>query len=117
MATEQEIQKLKNAIDRLCNILVPTRDGISDINEGVLELRPKQSYSRTKSLTGTLSALASEECISVTLRNNGNGLSFTVNGGVEWAFIDNEIETIFVTNASLIQVKGTDTLGYIVDKA
>lgn len=85
--------------------------------ENILAKLPTISVTRNKTLTGSLSTLSSETCISVTLRNNGNSLIYTSNGGNEQTMIANEIETIFVSNANLISVKGTGTLEYIVDKA
>lgn len=79
---------------------------------------PTLSITRSKALTGSLSALTSETCISVTLRNNGNSLIYTAGGSAtEQTLIANEIVTLFETNANLISVRGTGTLEYIVDKA
>lgn len=114
--TQQDIQQLKNSVDKLCLLIDSTIAKDATISELISKL-PTNSITRNKSLTGTLATLSSETCISVTLRNNGNSLIYTSNGGNEQTMIANEIQTIFVSNANLISVKGTGTLEYIVDKA
>lgn len=115
--TQQDIQNLKNAIDRLCNI-VNTNIAKDDTILTLISKLPTSSVTRNKSLTGSLSALTSETCISVTLRNNGNSLIYTAGGSTtEQTMIANEVVTLFETNANLISVRGTGTLEYIVDKA
>jgi hypothetical protein len=99
--TQQDIYTLRQAIEKLC-LLISKRN-------------PTKSTTREVALIGTLVPLPTEDSISVKLRNVGNSLVYTVNGGAEQTAINPEVITLFVKSTDLISVKGTGTMEYIVD--
>lgn len=72
--------------------------------------------SRAQALTGSFAALASETCKSVTLINSTSAvLNFTCNGGSSCTLPIGAGITLSISNASLISVKGTGELSYILN--
>ena len=116
--TKQDIQNVKNAIDRLC-LKLDTNN--TDVNEVLTEIKtlvdvvangvPTNSVTRTKSLTGTLSALTAEDCIMVEIYNSDTtAITLQSNGGVSHLLPEASIKPIYTTNANTILVSGTGTL-------
>lgn len=122
--TKQDIQNVKNAVDRLCLKL----DGNNtEVNEILTEIKtlvdvvvsgvPTSSVTRSKSLTGTLSTLTAEDCIMVEIRNTDTtAITLQANGGVSELLAANSFTPIYTTNTSNILVSGTGTMYYKVVK-
>ena len=79
---------------------------------------PLVNFSRTITVSGTLTSLTAEQCQMVTLLISGSTpLYFSINSGSAMQPIPNHPMEVAVTNASQIQVSGsTATLNYIVSK-
>lgn len=120
MSLEIILNEQAKKLGQLNKSICCTTSSISDVGSTLVTINskiPTLSVTRNKSLTGSLVALTSEACISVTLRNNGNSLIYVSGGSItEQTMMSNESIPLFVTNANLISVRGTGTLEYIVDK-
>lgn len=79
---------------------------------------PLVDFSRTVTVSGTLTSLSSSAAQKVTLLASGSGpLYFSINGGSPVQAIMNIPIELSVLNANQIQVSGsTATLNYIVSK-
>ena len=79
---------------------------------------PLVNFSRTVTVTGTLTSLPAEQCQMVTLLISGSTLLyFSINSGSAMQPIPNHPMEVEVVNTNQIQVSGsTSTLNYIVSK-
>ena len=104
--TQQEIAQLKYAIDSLKKSLSCL---LKESNPVLIPI------SKTATLTSSLVALPSLAASYITLINNENNLSLTINGGDEITLISGQIQDIpYITNTNQISVKGDGVLSYIV---
>jgi len=79
---------------------------------------PLVIFSRTVTVSGTLTSLTAEQCQKVTLLVSGSlPLYFSINSGSIMQSLPNYPVDIIVSNANQIQVSGSaSTLNYIVSK-
>jgi hypothetical protein len=105
----EQAKKLRQIESQLCCI----KDDVISVTSELTTL----DYSRTVTLTATLTALASEVCQEVTLVNyTANDLNFSVKAGATVVIPDKAGITLSVENANEISVSGTGVLSYIVSK-
>lgn len=80
-------------------------------------IRRGQDVSRNITLTGALTPLTAEKCVSVTIINTtGADVTFTVNNTAQVTLLDKSGVTLDVNNTNQISVAGSSTLSYIVSK-
>lgn len=80
-------------------------------------VRRGQDVSRNISLTGALTPLFSEKCVSVTIINTtGADVTFTANNTAPITLPDKSGVTVDVNTTDQISVAGSNTLSYIVSK-
>lgn len=102
-------KKLRKIEDQLCCI----KDDVVQVTSELTTL----DYSRTVTLSGSLTALASEECKEVTLINyTGADLNISVKLGATIVIPDKAGITLSVLNANEVRVSGTGVLSYVISK-
>ena len=112
----RKLGDIRSSLCKLFNIDL----GITNIDTNIDEITskiPTNSVTRTKVLTGSLSALTSETCILVEIYNSDTtAITLQANGGVSHLLPESSITPIYTTNANTILVRGTGTLEYKVVK-
>jgi hypothetical protein len=105
----EQAKKLRHIEAQLCCI----KDDVTQVTSELTTL----DYSRTVTLTGTLTALPSEIAQEVTLINyTANDLNISVKAGATIVIPDKAGITLSVDNANDIRVSGTGVLSYVVSK-
>jgi hypothetical protein len=105
--TKQDVNNVRNAIDRFCNTII----------NYVLGKTPSNTVTRTVVLTGTLTALPAEDCIMIEIFNSDTtAVTVQANGGSNNLLPENSYTPYYTNNTNTILVSGTGTLTYTVVK-